>query len=79
MSVKILPNCTTAAQQQVVQPTYNKLIEVMKACNKLCASSDDASAVVDLVRGVVVNFDLGDGFRDLGPSNGGACAPAHGV
>ena len=51
----------------------------MKACNKLCASSDDASAVVDLVRGVVVNFDLGDGFRDLGPSNGGACAPAHGV
>jgi len=23
----------------------------------------------------VVNFDLGNGFRDLDPSNGGACAP----
>jgi len=30
-------------------------------------------------RGVVVNFDLGNGFRDLGPSNGGARDPAHGV
>jgi len=30
-------------------------------------------------RGVVVKFDLGNGFRDLGPSNGGACVPAHGV
>jgi len=28
---------------------------------------------------VVVNFDLGDRFQDLGPSNGGACAPVHGV
>jgi len=30
-------------------------------------------------RDVVVNFDLGNGFRDLVPSNGGACGLAHGV
>ena len=28
---------------------------------------------------VVVNFDVGNGFRDLGPSNGGACAPVAGT
>jgi len=37
------------------------------------------SGTVSTSRGVVVNFDWGNGFRDLGPSNGGACAPAHDV
>jgi len=32
-----------------------------------------------LSRGVVVNFDFGEWFLRLGPSNGGDCAPVHGV
>ena len=38
---------------------------------------NDTASPFAASHGVVVNFDLGDGFRDLGPSNGRACAPAH--
>jgi len=40
-----------------------------KLTNGVCPAANHAGKIIsrrrDVVRGVVVNFDLGDGFRDL--------------